>query len=281
LASALFSPSPSFAKEKELIYFESARWLPDDDRMDTGVYRMNPDGTNIKRITDGRTPDLSPDGKKLLYSTNNGDIMVSDPNGKNPVKIGTGSYARWSKDGSKIVFERHFDIWLMNADGSDPVQLTQTEPFYNSSPDISPDGTKIVFHSDRDGRNHIYVMNIDGSDVKQLTGDASNETAEFDARWSPDGSKILYTRYAFDGTDVYVMDADGSNPTNLTSQINEDLDGPVWSPDGTRITFSGPNVFDGNENQVWTMNADGSNVQTFETYLPNVVLTDWAAKKKD
>lgn len=277
--STLFSPAISFAKEKEFIYFESTQFLP-DDRADTGVYRMTPDGTYIKRIADGRTPDLSPDGKKLLYSTNNGDIMVSDPNGKNPVKIGTGSNAKWSKDGSKIVFERDFDIWLMNADGSNPVQLTQSFPFYDASPDISPDGTKIVFHSDRDGRNHIYVMNIDGSDVRQLTGDASNETAEFNPRWSPDGSKILYLGFTFDETDVYVMDPDGSNQTNLTSHINADLSDAVWSPDGTRIIFSGPDAYDATEDQVWTMNIDGSNVQSYKIPLPNVVLTDWAATKK-
>jgi Tol biopolymer transport system component len=119
----------------------------------------------------------------------------------------------------KIAFESdrsgNNDIWVMNADGTNPVQLT-TDPAGDHTPAWSPDGTKIAFVSDRDGGNfEIYVMNADGSGQTRLTDDPAQD---FDPTWSPDGSRIAFVSDRDDGFfDIFVMNADGSGPTNLTN----------------------------------------------------------------
>ena len=86
---------------------------------------------------------------------------------------------------AKIAFMSNRDgneeIYLMNADGTNPVRLTQS-PGSDWGPDWSPDGTKIAFHSLRDGNYEIYVMNADGTNLVNLTKHPALEAA---SAWFP------------------------------------------------------------------------------------------------
>lgn len=145
------------------------------------------------------------------------------------------------------------EIEVMNSDGSSVIPLH----VFGSDPMLSPDGTKIVYCSERETiYSQIYVMNTDGSGPKRLTnvnnGDACGPA------WSPDGRKIAY--YAFAQTqpsrnpEIWMMDADGANPKKLTEHGMD----PTWSPDGRQIAFSSrrDGLF-----QIYAMNSDGSNVR--------------------
>jgi len=93
----------------------------------------------------------------------------------------------WSPDGTKIAFVKGFsgknaEIYVMNADGSDPENLTHN-PSGDDSPVWSPDGTKIGFVSIRDGDMEIYVMNADGSSQMNLR--CSNLGYDFEPAWAP------------------------------------------------------------------------------------------------
>lgn len=114
------------------------------------------------------------------------------------------------------------------------------------------DQGRIVFASDRDGNNEIYVMNADGSGVTRLTNHPANEG---DPAWSPDNSRIVFTSNRDGNSEIYVMNADGSNVINLSNHPASDVQ-PAWSPDG-RIAFTSDR--DGNY-EVYVMNADGSGV---------------------
>lgn len=116
---------------------------------------------------------------------------------------------------------------------------------------------KIVFTSNRDGNEEIYVMNDDGTNQMNLT---NNPAFDWYPNWSPDGKKIVFGSYrdasGENDEDIYVMNADGSNVERLTY-------GPAWSgfaawsPDGSRIAFCSDR--DGAED-IFIMNVDGSNV---------------------
>jgi eukaryotic-like serine/threonine-protein kinase len=132
------------------------------------------------------------------------------------------------------------------------------------NPKLSPDKSQILFVSNRDGNNEIYVMNFDGSNVRRLT---NNKTEEINANWSPDGSRIVFESSTQMGveSDVWIMNADGANQQNLTNYPGQDMR-PVFSPDGARIAFgSNRNLNDRREANVWIMNADGTNVKQLTT----------------
>ena len=104
----------------------------------------------------------------------------------------------------------------------------------------SPDGKRIAFCSNRDGKVEIYVMNADGSDVKRLTNNLSDD---FGPKWSPDGNKILFDSERDGNKEVYVMDADGGNQTPLTRNNATDS-ATSWSPDGSQIAFASNRRYD-------------------------------------
>lgn len=128
-----------------------------------------------------------------------------------------------------------FDIMSMDANGANP-RITTYFPGRTTDlePAVSPDGTKVVFQSNRGGYTDLYVMDADGSDVRQLTHDT---TQDWGPMWSPDGTKIAWSSN-FDGDDdIYVMNADGTGRQNVTQGFNSGEYEPTWSPDGTKIAF--------------------------------------------
>ncbi|HQF62211.1 MAG TPA: hypothetical protein PLT26_06890 [Anaerolineaceae bacterium] len=146
------------------------------------------------------------------------------------------------------------DIFVVRRDGSELTQLTDgpTADVYSL---WSPDGTKILFTSDREGKAEIYVMNADGSEPTRLTQTQDMGGAAY-ASWSPDGSKIIFSvANGYNGFDLATINADGSEPTMLTMGENNLY--PAWSPDGTRLVYVSYTL-DG-QPDIIVANADASN----------------------
>jgi len=154
------------------------------------------------------------------------------------------------------------EIYLMNADGSAPANLTN-HPAQDAAPAWSPDGTRIAFASDRDGDDDVYVMDAKGGAVTQISNDPA---PDFDPAWSPDGDQIVFasTRDHVE-PELYVMDASGAGVTRLTNNTVYDVQ-PAWSANGASIAFERP-IFTqvGYIPEVWTMAADGSGVAPLST----------------
>jgi Tol biopolymer transport system component len=180
-----------------------------------------------------------------------------------------------SNGGRKIAFGSarnggNHDIFVMDLDGTNQIRLTNN-PAYDDQPKWSPDGTKLVFMSNRDENFEIYSMNADGTAQTRLTNSVLSNG--FPA-WSPNGAKIAFVRGNLANAssfEIYVMNADGSGQTRLT---NDNLiDGvPMWSPDSTRIVFmsGATGLLDSNNFEIYVMNANGSN----RTRLTNNTLVD-------
>lgn len=139
----------------------------------------------------------SPDGTQLAYQAEN-DIYVVSVAGVVPVNLTNAGpdeinqHPAWSPDGRHIAFastrgnhglRSGLRIYLMNADGSNPVKLTEGQA---ESPSWSPDGSKIVFMSNR--RTHhfdIWMVNPDGSNPVRVSQVAASEDAQMFPAWSP------------------------------------------------------------------------------------------------
>ena len=208
------------------------------------IYRMDSDGKRLRRLT-----------KHLQYDGG----------------------AAWSPDGQQITFMSFRDlnriqnpgiilgeIYLMNADGTNPINLTQSVEKPDRGSSWSPDGRQIAFSSSELFvqedlfRSDIWVMDVDGGNSRNLTKHGAEDV---DPAWSPDGNQIAFSSDREGNWEIYVMNSDGTNPINLTKHQTKD-EKPSWSPDGKQIAFSSERdrKDDGDKNvEIYLMNADGTN----------------------
>jgi TolB protein len=154
----------------------------------------SPDGSNAKQINDGTSiawnVHWSPDGKRLAFTGHPPDstsglavfVMNADGSGKRQVTHfapteGRAQWPVWSPDGRELAIqvndlEAHScHIWIVDAATGKARKLAaHAEPYLDEAPSWFPDGKRIAFQSNRNGRMEVWVMNADGSGQHQVTG---------------------------------------------------------------------------------------------------------------
>jgi His/Glu/Gln/Arg/opine family amino acid ABC transporter permease subunit len=265
---------PAWSPNGEQIAFTSQN--QEDKSVD--LYLLEVREHDVTRLTDNANensaPTWSPDGEQIAFLSedeDDSDIYLIDSNGGNMralVETPANEVSPvWSPDGTKIAFlsEREdslFDIFRVNVDGSDLVQLTGDVPAYGKSTDglsnlsWSPDGRQIAFMAkDESGNVDVYVMDADGGDVTRLTDSPGDDVFPV---WSPDGERIAFTsKRGGVYLNIYTMKPDGSGLVRVTDEAADHQD-VQWSPDGERIAFTSRSA--GNLD-IYIVNADGSDLR--------------------
>jgi TolB protein len=203
--SGVWDSEPSWSPDGARIAF--TRIYPDQGKREE-VWVMDADGGDQHWIgVEGLAAKWSPDGSRFIYTSNrsgNYEIYTSNIDGTNERQwtntSANESFPTWSPDGSRIAYSASTgewntmentttnEIYVMDAEGTNVHQLTDNTA-YDSYPRWSPDGSLIVFSSDRAETGHweVFVMNADGSSVRQLTHTLSNATA-INPVWRPERS---------------------------------------------------------------------------------------------
>ena len=217
------------------------------------VYVMDADGSDERNLTESPlsdySPAWSPAGTSIAFATNRdpdsggNDIYVIELATGTTERLTTGGgideYPAWSPDGARIAYAcshgllpegtADFELCVMNADGSDIVQITEAEGL-SDYPAWSPDGTLIAFQSTRGGwptlpgytplaydgdefgEYDVYVADPEGGNVRNVTNNGY-EHDQFPG-WSPDGRHIIVSRYGC----LVAVSPDGSTEAQLTQQ---------------------------------------------------------------
>ncbi|MCW8125401.1 amidohydrolase family protein [Microbulbifer halophilus] len=182
-----------------------------------------------------------------------------------PIRLDTNE-TTWSNldispDGETIVFDTLGDIYTVPVSGGEAIPLTN-EIAWNMEPRFSPDGDSIVFVSDRDGADNIWVMDRNGENLRQLTEEKENLVHS--PAWSPDGRTLVARKGFMSGRsipagEIWMYHFGGGTGRQLKERLGGDIAqkniaDPTFSPDGRYIYYS----IDTTPGTVWEYNKNST-----------------------
>ncbi|MBE2238925.1 MAG: PD40 domain-containing protein [Caldilineaceae bacterium] len=188
-----------------------------------------------------------------------------------------------SADGQKVIyalkwdFEMPGELWMVNANGSDP-QLLQKFGGAVVALTWSPDNRQVAFYGDG-----LMVMNADGSNLRTLSRNIRVDYG-FGPVWSPDSTMLAFINYevpteevnVFAGNTIRLVDAStGEEQLLLTDGSTGNID-PAWSPDGKQLAFVSTRS---GASEVWLVNVDGTNLRQLTTQNQRIRFPFWGKEQ--
>jgi TolB protein len=284
------------------------------------LYTINPDGSGMDQITslpptnfELWLPTFSPDGRRILFAHDTAenpcapgvfpatgcvDLYVINADGSGLTRLtddGLSWFGKWSPDGASIVFghiskrTNQVVISTMKVEANPNGTALTSEFWLSFLPTYTPDGKRIVFISQLDGLvSAAWIMNTDGSNQSRLTP-AALEAGPSDV--SPDGQRILMVSHnnTASPNEILSMNLElrERDLTQLTHTQKAHNNAPIYSPDGRKIVFVSDRFSSNLSLDLFTMNADGSDVARIASGLTlggcpdgNCVGPSWGPKPK-
>tara|TARA_Y100000591_G_scaffold308443_1_gene308756 strand:- start:75 stop:1157 length:1083 start_codon:yes stop_codon:yes gene_type:complete len=269
------------------IIFSSRRWWNYD------IFIHDIYAGNSTQITKNKwidfNPALSKDNDKLLFiSDRDGNREIysielewldgyTQWRGKNLKNLTNSSENDWtpvfSPVDDKVAFSTYFpendnyDIFIMNEDGTDKENLTNT-PSYEKFPQFSPDGSFLIFQGWKNGKMEIYFTGILDKNIINLTRNTkSHDIISHGNSFSPDGQSIVFTSERDGNRNIYFMNINGSEITAITKHESDDYE-PIFSPDGQSIVFTSER--DGNK-EIYLFETESKKLKNLSNHPGN----DW------
>jgi hypothetical protein len=243
--------APNWSGDNKLFYInrQGLIWtLP----VEGGKLTQLDTGTVIRNNNDHG---LSTDGKWLALSSGSGEngsrIYVVPATGGEPREItptGPSYWHGWSPDDKTLIYcakrNGNFDVYAIPAAGGTETRLTDAEGLDDGC-EFTPDGSRIYFHSERNGPAKIWRMNPDGRGQEQVTFD--EQYADWFPHPSPDGKWIAFVSFdksvkghPYDQNVVIrLMPIEGGKPKVIATLFGGQgtINVPSWSPDSKKLAF--------------------------------------------
>lgn len=269
VSTADFASHPRWSPDGKHIFFRgtgSILWIPSDGGAESTLLRYKPGSDEMLEATPGGGNNISPDGKRLVFSGGGYIHKQGDKNyhlevniytlpidGGKPTQITSlpwnpslpwanqDRFPCWSPDGKSIAFIRdlqkgkddlhQINIFAVSSDGGEPRQITSDSDKVSwATVDWSPDGKHIAYFT-RDKTINL-VPSESGTSRSVINIDEVNPHSELS--WSPDGKEIAY---ACNGR-IWRVPIQGGQPVEVKTGLDAEASHLAWSPDGSTIAFT-------------------------------------------
>jgi len=280
--------SPAWSPSGTRLVVSRERFVMPEAESATALVTIRRDGAQARPILTSeqdREVTASPDGTQIAFTSvrlfSASGVYAADADGSGERFLHSGRSPDWSPDGSRILLQDDASLYMVNPDGSNPVELPNPdgvtlEP--EADPHWHPDGERVSFVAAADGAcPAVYAMDMEGANLTRMTPAACSLRVRF-FDWEPSGTSVVVA--ADDGCEsdcgrklFRVGVPDGPAEPLTDEPFGDDIQ-PAVSPDGTQVAFERIDFSSIVEFDIWVMRIDGSGATRLTSTAANGA-PDW------